>query len=130
MLTVLFAYSIDFKDVIEKLGPQQIVESINATVNAFDRCSERFDVFKVETKADSSYMVVAGIQDRSAPAPRRGSTTVSRLRACSYASTTRFSYVHVRRIVFSQFNTNELIRTRLSMFEHDDLTFDKINNCS
>lgn len=76
MLTVLFAYSIDFKEVVQKLEPQQIVESINATVNAFDRCSERFDVFKVETKADSSYMVVAGIQDRSAPMPRRNSTTV------------------------------------------------------
>ena len=76
MLTVLFAYSIDFKEVVQKLEPQQIVESINATVNAFDRCSERFDVFKVETKADSSYMVVSGIQDRSAPMPRRGSTTV------------------------------------------------------
>ena len=79
MLTVLFAYSIDFKEVVQKLEPQQIVESINATVNAFDQCSERFDVFKVETKADSSYMVVAGIQDRSAPAPRRNSTTVQSL---------------------------------------------------
>ncbi|CAF4970779.1 unnamed protein product, partial [Rotaria socialis] len=35
---------------------------------------EHFDVFKVETKADSSYMVVAGIQDRSV-GQRRGSTT-------------------------------------------------------
>lgn len=76
LLTVLFAYSIDFKDVVQKLDPQQIVESINATVNAFDQCAEHFDVFKVETKADSSYMVVAGIQDRSAPPQRRESTAV------------------------------------------------------
>ena len=76
MITILFAYSIDFKDVIQKLNPQQIVESINATVNAFDQCAERFDVFKVETKADSSYMVVAGIQDRSVQPQRRESTTV------------------------------------------------------
>jgi hypothetical protein len=62
--------------VIEKLDPQQIVESINATVNVFDQCAERFDVFKVETKADSSYMVVAGIQDRPAQPQRRESTTV------------------------------------------------------
>ncbi|CAF0806920.1 unnamed protein product [Adineta steineri] len=75
LLTVLFAYSIDFKDVIQKLDPQQIVESINATVNAFDQCSEHFDVFKVETKADSSYMAVAGIQDRSIQPHRRESTT-------------------------------------------------------
>lgn len=75
-MTVLFAYSIDFKDVIQKLDPQQIVESINATVNVFDQCAERFDVFKVETKADSSYMIVAGIQDRSVQPQRRESTTV------------------------------------------------------
>ncbi|CAM2714541.1 unnamed protein product [Rotaria socialis] len=75
LLTVLFGYSIDFKDVIQKLNPQQIVESINTTVNAFDQCSERFDVFKVETKADLSYMVVAGIQDRSIHPQRRASTT-------------------------------------------------------
>ncbi|CAF3425569.1 unnamed protein product [Rotaria sp. Silwood1] len=75
LITVLFAYSIDFKEVVEKSKPEQIVESINATVNAFDQCSERFDVFKVETKADSSYMVVAGIQDRAVGAvQRRGST--------------------------------------------------------
>jgi len=63
---------------VQKLDPQQIVESINATVNAFDQCSERFDVFKVETKADSSYMVVAGIQDRSTQPQRRESTTVKK----------------------------------------------------
>ncbi len=61
---------------MQKLEPQQIVECINSTVNVFDTCAERFDVFKVETKADSSYMVVAGIQDRSQPTQRRESTTV------------------------------------------------------
>jgi hypothetical protein len=76
LLTVLFAYSIDFKDVVQKLGPQQIVESINSIINAFDQCSEQFDVFKVETKADSSYMVVAGIQDRGPSTQRRASTAV------------------------------------------------------
>jgi adenylate cyclase len=76
MITVLFAYSIDFKDVIQKLDPQQIVESINTTVSAFDQCAEHYDVFKVETKADSSYMVVSGIQDRSTQPQRRESTTV------------------------------------------------------
>lgn len=76
MITVLFAYSIDFKDVIQKLDPQQIVQSINATVNVFDQCAEHFDVFKVETKADASYMVVAGIQDRSVQPQRRESSSV------------------------------------------------------
>ncbi|CAF3352420.1 unnamed protein product [Rotaria sp. Silwood1] len=73
LITVLFGYSIDFKDIIQKLTPQQIIESINATVIAFDHCAEHFDVFKVETKADSSYMVVAGIQDRQVQPKRRES---------------------------------------------------------
>jgi len=87
LLTVLFAYSIDFKDVIQKLEPYQIVQSINETVNVFDQCSERFDVFKVETKADSSYMVVAGIQDRSVPPQRRASTTVGYLKMAGSSAT-------------------------------------------
>ena len=62
--------------MVQKLAPQQIVESINAIVNAFDQCSEHFDVFKVETKADSSYMVVSGIQDRGPTNQRRASTAV------------------------------------------------------
>ena len=62
--------------MVQKLEPQQIVESINSTVNVFDTCAERYDVFKVETKADSSYMVVSGIQDRSQPTQRRESATV------------------------------------------------------
>lgn len=85
-MTVLFAYSIDFKEVIQKLEPQQIVESINATVNAFDQCSEHFDVFKVETKADSSYMVVAGIQERTGPMQRRGSATVNEIEIFGFSS--------------------------------------------
>ena len=91
MLTILFAYSIDFKDVIQKLDPQQIVESINATVNVFDFCADRFDVFKVETKADSSYMVVAGIHGRSAPQHRRGSNAVGLLFCVSHKKTLSYS---------------------------------------
>ncbi len=64
---------------MQKLEPQLIVESINTTVNVFDTCSERFDVFKVETKADSSYMVVAGIQDRSQPQQQRRESTAVKL---------------------------------------------------
>jgi hypothetical protein len=71
---------LDFKDAIQKLTPTEIVQAINQMVIIFDQCSEKYDVFKVnrimkfnriiffkfqvETKADSSYMVVAGIQER------------------------------------------------------------------
>ncbi|CAF2064681.1 unnamed protein product [Rotaria magnacalcarata] len=65
LITVLFCYTLDFKDVIQKLTPTEIVQSINQMVIIFDQCSEKYDVFKVETKADSSYMIVSGIQERS-----------------------------------------------------------------
>ncbi|CAF0908758.1 unnamed protein product, partial [Didymodactylos carnosus] len=66
MITVLFAYAVDFKEVIQKLQPTDIVVCINQMVNVFDKCTDKFDVFRLETKADSSYIAVAGIQDRLA----------------------------------------------------------------
>ena len=51
--------------MIQKLSPTEIVQAINQMVIIFDQCSEKYDVFKVETKADSSYMVVSGIQERT-----------------------------------------------------------------
>ncbi|CAF3771198.1 unnamed protein product [Rotaria sp. Silwood1] len=69
LITVLFCYTLDFKDVIQKLTPTEIVQSINQMVIVFDQCSDKYDVFKVETKADSSYMIVSGIQER--PQQRR-----------------------------------------------------------
>ncbi|CAF4856779.1 unnamed protein product, partial [Rotaria sp. Silwood2] len=69
LITVLFCYTLDFKDVIQKLSPTEIVQSINQMVIVFDKCSKKYDVFKVETKADSSYMIVSGIQER--PQQRR-----------------------------------------------------------
>jgi hypothetical protein len=68
-------------------------------VNAFDRCSEHFDVFKVETKADSSYMVVAGIQDRPVQPQRRESSTVY-YRKSMYIFPFRFNRVNQQHIVF------------------------------
>ncbi|CAF1045348.1 unnamed protein product [Adineta steineri] len=65
------------KDIVQKLPPEQIVDCINSTINVSDVCAEKFDVYKVETKADSSYLVVAGIQDRTAYNDRRDSTAVS-----------------------------------------------------
>ncbi|CAF0724480.1 unnamed protein product [Didymodactylos carnosus] len=64
LITILFVYSMDFKNVVDKLEPAEIVDCINQTITTFDKCTEKFDVFKVETKADLSYMVVAGMKDR------------------------------------------------------------------
>ena len=38
---------------------------LNEIIETFDQIDEDYDVFKVETKADASYMVVAGLSDRS-----------------------------------------------------------------
>jgi len=84
---------LDFKDVVQRSTPTEIVDAINQMVVLFDQCTERYDVFKVdskkqfnkktnlffqvETKADSSYMIVSGIQERSVQ--RRKSSSVDKL---------------------------------------------------
>jgi hypothetical protein len=35
------------KDIIQKLAAHQIVDCINGTVDVFDTCAEKFDVYKV-----------------------------------------------------------------------------------
>ncbi|CAF1129405.1 unnamed protein product [Didymodactylos carnosus] len=64
LITIMFSYTMDFKELISKLEPIEIIECINEIVNTFDQCTDKFDVFKVETKADLSYMVVGGLQNR------------------------------------------------------------------
>ncbi|CAF0856685.1 unnamed protein product [Adineta ricciae] len=80
LITVLFCYTLDFKDVIHKLPPNEIVQVVNQMVIIFDQCSDKYDVFKVETKADSSYMIVAGIQER-VPQRRISSSSGSSIRS-------------------------------------------------
>lgn len=55
----------DFKSLTLQLDPAQIITHLNEIIETFDRIDEEYDVFKVETKADASYMVVAGLNDRS-----------------------------------------------------------------
>ena len=47
------------------LDPAGQIACLNEIIDTFDRITEEYDVFKVETKADASYMVVAGLSDRS-----------------------------------------------------------------
>ncbi len=47
---MLFCYTLDFKDAIQKLSPTEIVQAINQMVIIFDQCSEKYDVFKVNLK--------------------------------------------------------------------------------
>jgi hypothetical protein len=55
----------DFTSLNVHVEPARIVECLNEIINAFDRIDDKYDVFKIETKADASYMVVAGLKDRS-----------------------------------------------------------------
>lgn len=55
----------DFKTLNVHLDPAHIIKCLNEIISAFDKIDDNYDVFKIETKADASYMVVAGLQDRS-----------------------------------------------------------------
>ena len=62
---MLFTYLMDFKCLTVQLDPARIIMHLNEIIETFDQIDEDYDVFKVETKADASYMVVAGLSDRS-----------------------------------------------------------------
>ena len=47
------------------LKPTEILGVLNTIINILDNITERFDVLKVKTKMDASYMFVAGLHDRS-----------------------------------------------------------------
>ena len=63
-MTVLFAYITDFTLLTVSLDPSSLIECLNKIISTFDKINDKYDVFKIETKADASYMVVAGLRDR------------------------------------------------------------------
>ena len=65
MLTILFASIVDFKLSTTLLVPSQVIGLLNGILNIFDDIADKFDVFKIKTKMDASYMIVAGLHDRS-----------------------------------------------------------------
>jgi len=68
---------VDFTSLTVDLDPSRLIECLNEIVSTLDKINDKYDVFKVETKADASYMVVAGLRDRSHMAPsKQGSPTV------------------------------------------------------
>lgn len=63
----MFINTVDFNSLVNNSEPGQIVNFINSTVNIYDKIVATYDkVHKIETKADGSYMVVAGIDSESA----------------------------------------------------------------
>jgi len=61
----MFAYIMDFKMSTTYLKPTQIFELVNEVMNIFDDIIDKFDAFKIKTKMDASYMIVAGLGNRS-----------------------------------------------------------------
>jgi hypothetical protein len=56
---------VDLKTLTNHLNVAHAIECVTKAFILFDTIAGKFDVFKVEIKADASYMVVAGIHDQS-----------------------------------------------------------------
>ncbi len=65
----------DFAAIVNKAEPAEIIKFVNSTITVYDSIVSTYDkVNKIETKADGSYMVVAGLdQDNDNDQSRRNS---------------------------------------------------------
>ena len=61
----MFAAIMDFKMSTVYLKRSQILDLLNEAVNIFDDITNKYDVFKVKTKLDANYMIVAGLHDHT-----------------------------------------------------------------
>jgi len=55
----------DLKTLTDYIDAAHAITCLNKAIVLFDTVADKFDVFKVEIKADASYMVVAGIHGQS-----------------------------------------------------------------
>jgi hypothetical protein len=75
----MFAYVMDLKTLTDHLDATLAIACLNQALVLFDTITNKFDVFKVEIKADASYMIVAGIHDQSYMTERENESEVVRL---------------------------------------------------
>jgi hypothetical protein len=75
----MFAYVMDLKTLTDHLDATSAIACLNQALVLFDTIINKFDVFKVEIKADASYMIVAGIHDQSYMTERENESEVVRL---------------------------------------------------
>ena len=61
-VTVLFADLVDFTRRSQRIGPAQVVATLNELFSAFDRLAERHGLEKIKTIGDA-YMVAGGLPD-------------------------------------------------------------------
>ena len=65
MVTVLFVDIVDFKTAITSLNPCQTLRLLSQILAIFEDMADKYDVFNIPTKLNTSYMFVAGLHDRS-----------------------------------------------------------------
>ena len=59
-MTLLFADIVDFTPMSSRMGPQEVVDVLNAVFSAFDDLVDRYNLEKIKTIGDA-YMVVGGL---------------------------------------------------------------------
>jgi len=55
----------DLKTCIPYLQPHEIIHTLDKTINLLNEIADKYDVFKMKTRTNASYMIVAGLHDQS-----------------------------------------------------------------
>ncbi|CAF3508240.1 unnamed protein product [Rotaria sordida] len=64
-VSIMFINVMDLKTLTDHLDATHAITYLNNVVILFDAIADKYDVFKVEIRADASYMAVAGIHDQA-----------------------------------------------------------------
>ena len=76
----MFADIMNFKISTTHLKPTEIVELLDEAIRLFDDTTDKYEAFRVKTKMNSNYMIVAGLYDRSNVSfDKRGSIIVNKM---------------------------------------------------
>ena len=86
-VTILFLNTTDFAAIVNKAEPAEIIQFVNSTITVYDSIVTSYDkVNKIETKADGSYMVVAGLDQEIEPSDQSRRNSISSTGSRSFLS--------------------------------------------